>query len=70
MVDPDLAYTYVVSRVDLARQLVAISQHLDEKLLKIYDYSAETFGEWAADDDENTHLKEQNCLANSCTSEH
>ena len=70
MVDPDLAYTYVVARVDLARQQVAISQHLNEKLLKIYDYSANTVGKWAADDDENHNLKEQNCLASSCTSEH
>lgn len=70
MVDPDLAYTYVVARVDLARRLVAISQHLNEKLLKIYDYSADTVGKWAADDDENNTLKEQDCNANFCTSEH
>jgi hypothetical protein len=70
MVDPDLASTYVVARVDLARQLVAISQQLDEKLLRIYDYSADTVGKWATDDDVNETLKEQHCNANSCTSEH
>ena len=70
MVDPDLAYTYVVARVDLARKCVAISQYLNEKLLKIYDYSAETVGQWAADEDESLDIKEQNCLVNSCTSEH
>lgn len=70
MVDPGLAYTYVVARVDLARKCVAISQHLNEKLLKIYDYSADTVGKWAADDDEHHNLKEQKCNTNSCTSEH
>ena len=70
MVDPNLAYTYVVARVDRARQWVAISQHLNEKLLKIYDYSADTVGKWAADDDEHHNLKEQKCNASSCTSEH
>lgn len=70
MVDPELAHTYAVARVDLARQQVTISQQVNEKLLKIYDYSANTVGKWAADDDEKDHLKEQNCLESSCTSEH
>jgi hypothetical protein len=49
MVDPDLAYTYVLARVDLTEKIVAISQ--DGKTLKTYDYSADTVGAWAADDE-------------------
>lgn len=48
MVDPKLASTYVWARADLARQLVTIAQ--DGKLLKTYDYSAETIGKWAYDE--------------------
>lgn len=48
MVDPDLAYTYVLARVDLTRKIVVISQ--DDKTLKTYDYSADTVGAWAGDD--------------------
>ncbi len=47
MVDPDLAYTYVLARADLARQKLVISQ--DKQRLRTYDYSAETVGAWAAD---------------------
>ncbi len=36
MVDPDLAYMYVVARVDLARQCVAISQYLNTKLFMFF----------------------------------
>jgi putative transposase len=50
MVDPALAHTYVLARVDLAQKIVVISQ--SGKPLKTYDYSAETVGAWAADDDE------------------
>lgn len=70
MVGPDFASTYVVARVDLARQGVAISQALNEKLINVYDYSAETVGQWAEDDDDRDTFKEQNCLGNSCPSEH
>lgn len=48
MVDPDLAYTYVLARVDLAQQQVVISQ--DGQVIKTYDYSADTIGNWAADE--------------------
>ncbi len=48
MVDPDLAYTYVLARIDLAEKTVVISQ--DDKALKAYDYSADTVGAWAGDD--------------------
>ena len=52
MVDPDLAYTYVLARVDLTERTVVISQ--DGKTLKTYDYSADTVGAWAADDGDET----------------
>jgi putative transposase len=48
MVDPELAYTYVLARVDLAKRVVIISQ--EGKELKTYDYSADTVGAWADDD--------------------
>jgi hypothetical protein len=48
MVDPTLTYTYVLARVDLARRVVVISQ--DGKELKTYDYSVDTVGAWADDD--------------------
>ncbi len=48
MVDPDLAYTYVLARVDLTKKIAVISQ--DGRTLGTYDYSADTVGAWAADD--------------------
>ncbi len=39
---------YVLARVDLTKKIVVISQ--DGKMLKTYDYSADTVGAWAADD--------------------
>jgi putative transposase len=48
MVDPDLAYSYVLARVDLAQQQVVISQA--DRSIQTYDYSPETVGAWAADD--------------------
>lgn len=47
MVDPALVSTYVWARVDLARHVVSIAQH--EHLLKTYDYSEKTIGQWAYD---------------------
>ena len=47
MVDPDLAYQYVLARVDLAEKVARIS-HNDE-VLKTYDFSPETVGAWAED---------------------
>ena len=48
MVDPELAYTYVLARVNLAERVVVISQN--GKDLKSYDYSVGTVGAWADDD--------------------
>jgi hypothetical protein len=48
MVDPELAYTYVRARVDLAKRVVVITQ--DGKEIKTYDYTADTVGAWAQDD--------------------
>jgi putative transposase len=47
MVDPELAYQFVLARVDLAEKVVRIS-HNDE-VLKTYDFSPETVGAWAED---------------------
>jgi transposase len=48
MVDPELSYTYVLARVDLAQKVVTISQ--DDTLIKTYDYSSDTVGAWANDE--------------------
>jgi putative transposase len=58
MVDPDLAYTYVLARVDLAQKTVAILQ--DNNILTTYDYSADTVGAWAEDDKEHKTESETN----------
>ncbi len=64
MVDPELAYTYVLARVDLTQKTVIISQ--DDTLIKTYDYSADTVGLWASDEqDEMT--KDENCITISGT---
>ena len=47
MIDPNLVSTYVWARVDLAQGLVAIVQH--GNLLKTYDFSPATIGQWAGD---------------------
>jgi len=67
MVDPDLAYTYVLARVDLTKKTVTISQ--DNVPLKTYDYSADTVGAWAADDQDDV-VNDDICNADHCTSEH
>ena len=64
MVDPELVYTYVLARVDLAQKTVAISQ--DDTLIKTYDYSADTVGAWASDEQDETTIHE-NCNTNSGT---
>lgn len=58
MVDPELAYTYVLARVDLSRKIVDISQ--DDTLIKTYDYSPDTVGAWA-DDERDEMAKHENC---------
>lgn len=50
MVNPELAYTYVLARIDLEKKKVVISQ--ENTVLKEYDYSTETIGAWADDDNE------------------
>jgi putative transposase len=65
MVDPDLAYTYVLARVDIANQTVTISQ--EDKVLKTYDFSPDTVGQFAADTPEAA-TKEQEPTANRGTS--
>lgn len=67
MVDPDLAYTYVQARVDVARQVVVISQDGEE--LKTYDYSADTVGAWA-DDKPDELVNEAECSADCGSPEH
>jgi transposase len=48
MVDPNLAYQYVLARVGLAQGLVTIT-HNDQKI-QVYDYSDGTVGQWAMDE--------------------
>lgn len=56
MVDPELAYSYVLARVDLAQKIVTISQ--DGEPLKVYDYSAQTVSAWADDNQADDELDE------------
>lgn len=56
MIDPELAYTYVLARVDLADKIVTISQ--GGEALKRYDFSTGTVGAWAGDDQDDTQLDE------------
>lgn len=55
MVDPELAYTYVMARVNLAQQFVNISQ--DDQVIKTYDYSPNTVGAWAQDEKDHGNEK-------------
>ena len=48
MVDPDLANQYVLARVDLVQKLVRITH--DEQEVKVYNFSADTIGQWAMDE--------------------
>jgi hypothetical protein len=66
-VDPDLAYHYVLARVDLAQRLVDISHN--GKPVTTYDYSKHTIGNWAAHDRIQL-LQVQLCIADYCISEH
>ncbi len=62
MVNPELAYTYVLARVNLAQKTVAISQ--DDTLIMNYDYSADTVGAWAKD--ETTKHEKCNTISGTC----
>ena len=50
MVEPELAYAYVLARVDLAQKTVTISQN--DTVIKTYDYSPDTVGIWAEDEND------------------
>jgi hypothetical protein len=52
MVDPDLAYTYVLAKVDLTKSIVTISHN--NEIVRSYDYSPDTIGAWAEDEQKNT----------------
>lgn len=67
MIDPELAYTYVLARVDLTQKVVVISQ--DGSPLKTCDYSADTVGAWA-EDDPNELVNDQICNADCDTYQH
>lgn len=67
MVDPDLAYTYVLARVDVANQTVTISQ--EDKGLKTYDFSPDTVGQFAADTADG-EMNASDSIANCGTSTH
>lgn len=48
MVDPELAYQYVLARVDLSQKVVRLTH--GEQEVKVYEFSADTVGRWALDD--------------------
>jgi hypothetical protein len=50
MVDPELAYQYVLARVNLAQKVVQISHN--DQVIATYDFSPETVGAWAGDTDQ------------------
>jgi hypothetical protein len=74
MVDPALAWEYVLARVDLAQQVVRISHQ--GQIIRTYDFSAQTVGAWADGNAQKPEpvdqvVKEQpECNAVCCTSEH
>lgn len=52
MVDPELAYQYVLARVDLAQKQVRITH--DDQKIQAYDFTADTVGQWAMDEPQET----------------
>jgi putative transposase len=52
MVNPDLKHTYVCARVDVAQATVTITQ--DDLILRIYDFSPDTVGKWAGEEEPET----------------
>lgn len=66
MIDPDLAYTYVLARVDLTNRIVVISQA--DTRLRTYDYSAATVGAWA--DANSPPTADPACNTNGGTCDH
>jgi IS30 family transposase len=57
MVDPDLAYQYVLARVDLEQKRVRITH--DEQEVKAYDFSADTIGQWAMDEQQGIPVDDE-----------
>lgn len=57
IVDPDLAYQYVLARVDLRQKLVRITN--DEQEIKVYDFSADTIGQWAMDEQKEIPIEDE-----------
>lgn len=64
MVDPDLAYQYVLARVDLAAKMVRISHN--DQVLKTYDFSPETVGAWAEDGDQDREPVDDEIVKERC----
>lgn len=48
MVDPKLAYQYVLARVDLEQKQVRITHN--DQVVQAYDFSTDTVGQWAMDE--------------------
>jgi putative transposase len=57
MVDPDLAYQYVLARVDLTQKLMRIT-HCEQEV-KIYDFSTDTVGQWAEDEQQEIPVDDE-----------
>jgi hypothetical protein len=57
MVAPELAYQYVLARVDLAQKQVRIFH--DEQEVKTYDFCADTVGLWAMDDQQEIPVDDE-----------
>jgi putative transposase len=64
MVDPELAYQYVLARVDLAQKVVRISH--DDQVVKTYDFSPETVGAWAEDASQEQELAHDEVVKEQC----
>jgi len=64
MVDPELAYQYVLARVDLAEKIVRISHN--DQVLKTYDFSPETVGAWAGDADQEREPVDDEVVKEQC----
>lgn len=56
MVDSELAYQYVLARVDLDKKQVRIT-HSDQEI-QTYDFSADTVGQWAMDESKETSVED------------
>jgi hypothetical protein len=64
MVNPELAYQYVLARVDLAEKVVRISH--DDLVVKTYDFSPETVGAWAEDSNQEQEVVDDEVVKVQC----